>query len=131
MATLRLAMAVDANNPIVGDIYLDANGHTRMTATLREEVQQLLWQRFSFFKGEWFLDPLAGVPWFQSILGVKNSDDIVAGILSRVITSCPGVAKINAFALNRTGRAAAPTFSCTLADGVVLTSADFPPFVLG
>ena len=130
MASIRLAMAIDANNPVIGDIYIGPDGKTRLTASLSEEVQQNLWLRFQFFLGEWFLDQRAGVPWFQQILGIKNSDANVSQILQRVITTCPGVATLTSFALNRSGRTAAPTFACTLNNGQVLTSADFPPFVL-
>jgi hypothetical protein len=130
MASIRLAMATNINNAIIGDIYIGTDGRTRLTTSLSEEVQQNLWLRFQFFLGEWFLDPEAGVPWFTKILGVKNSDDNVSRILQYVITSCPGVASLSSFSLNRSGRAIAPRFACKLADGVTLTSADFPPFVL-
>ena len=130
MASIRLAMAIDSNNPVIGDVYIDADGRTRLTASLSEEVQQNLWLRFQFFLGEWFLDPTAGVPWYQKILGVKASDDTVSGILQRVVTTCPGVATLQSFSLNRSGRTIAPRFACTLDNGVILTSADFPPFVV-
>ena len=130
MASIRLAMAIDANNPVIGDIYIGTDGKCRMTASLSEEVQQNLWLRFQFFLGEWFLDPQAGVPYFQQILGVKNSDANVATILRYVVTSCPGVASLLSFSLNRSGRSIAPRFTCQLIDGSLLSSADYPPFVL-
>lgn len=130
MASLRLAMAIDSDNPVIGDIYIGTDGKTRLTASLSEEVQQNLWLRFQFFLGEWFLDPASGVPWFQQILGIKNSEGNVAAILQRVITTCPGVATLTLFALNVSGRTMAPRFACTLNNGQVLTSADFPPFIL-
>lgn len=130
MAAIRLAMAIDAYNPTIGDLYVGANGQTRMTASLSEEVQQMLYQRFQFFLGEWYLLPTAGIPWFQRILGVKNTSDNISNILRSVITTCPGVASLTSFSLNRDGRTIAPRFSCTLTNGAVLTQADFPPFVL-
>ncbi len=130
MASIRLAMAIDAQNDTIGDLYIGTNGKTRLTASLSEEVQQNLWLRFQFFKGEWFLDPNAGVPWFQKILGVKNTDDNVSNILKAVITTCPGVASLLSFSLGRDGRTIAPRFTCKIQNGVVLTSKDFPPFVL-
>lgn len=130
MASIRLAMAIDANNPVIGDLYVGEDGRTRMTASLSEEVQQNLWLRFQFFLGEWFLNPQSGTPYFQQILGVKNSDGNVATILRYVITSCPGVASLLSFSLNRSGRSIAPRFSCQLIDGSLFTSADYPPFVL-
>lgn len=129
MATLRLAMAIDANNPVIGDIYITPEGTTRLTASLAEEVQQTLYLRFSFFLGEWWLQPTAGTPWFQRILGVKSTDEIVSGILRTVITTCPGVATLNSFALNTSGRTASPRFRCTLTDGTVLVDSNVP-FIL-
>ncbi len=129
MATLRLAMAIDANNPVIGDIYITPEGTTRLTESLSEEVQQTLYLRFSFFLGEWFLEPSAGTPWLQKILGVKQTDDVVANILRSVISTTPGVAAITSFALNRTGRAVAPRFACTLTDGSTLVSSNVP-FIL-
>lgn len=129
MATIRLSMAVDSNNPTIGDLYIGTDGRTRLTASLAEEVQQSLFLRFSFFKGEWWLEPTAGTPWFQKILGVKQTDDVVSSILRAVISTCPGVATITSFSLNRTGRSIAPRFTCTLVDGTTLTNANVP-FIL-
>jgi len=132
MAAIKLAIAIDANNPVIGDIYIDpTTGSDRMCATLLEEVQQSIITRFFFFQGEWFLDPTAGVPWYQSILGVKNSDANVSAILQRVITTTPGVQSLLSFSLNRSGRTISPKFACQLADGTTLTSADFGPMVIG
>lgn len=131
MASLKLAMVVDANNPVIGDIYLDpATGSDRLTATLSEEVQQLLLTRFKYFRGEFFLDPTGGIPYYQQILGIKNSDLAISAIFQRVITGCPGVRSLLTFSLNRNGRTISPRFACQLADGTTLTSADFGPFVL-
>ena len=129
MATLRLAMAIDDLNPVIGDIFIDSDGRTRLTNSLSEEVQQTLFLRFSFFLGEWFLEPTAGTPWFQRILGVKNSEQNVANILRAVITTCPGVATLDYFTLGGTGRAISPQFRCTLVDGSVLVNANVP-FIL-
>lgn len=131
MAAVKLALVVDSSNTVAGDIYIDpATGSTRLTATLAEEVAQLLFTRFRFFLGEWFLDSSLGLPWFQQILGIKNSDAIVISILRSVVTTCPGVASLTSFSLNRTGRTIAPRFSCRLTNGAMLTQADFAPFIL-
>jgi hypothetical protein len=132
MASLKLALAVDANNPNIGDIYLGADSNDRLTNSLSEEVAQLLYTRFRFFRGEWFLDSTIGVPYYQTILGQKVSIAIVTRILRQVVTTCPGVASLQAFNLvQQANRAVAVTFSCTLTDGTTLTSDSFAPFVLG
>ena len=129
MPSLKLAMSVDANNTVVGDLYLE-NGSTRLTSSLSEEIQQTLYTRFRFFQGEWWLDTTIGVPWYQQILGLKPAASLVASILRQVITSCPGVARIDSFGLTSTGRSWVLAFSLTLNDGAVLTSADFAPLLI-
>jgi hypothetical protein len=125
-------MSVDANNPNVGDIYIGPNGSDRLCSSLSEEVQQLLFTRFRFFLGEWFLDPTTGIPYFQSILGQKVALSIVAQVFKQVITTCPGVASLDSFSLAVDARRAAKlVFACMLADGTTLKSSDFVPFVIG
>lgn len=132
MSALKLALVIDANNPVVGDIYLGANRSARLTQTLAEEVAQQLYTRFRFFQGEWFRDATIGVPYYQSILGQKVSTQIVARILRSVVETCPGVASVDSFNLTpQANRKLVATFSCTLEDGTVLKSSDFQPFVIG
>ena len=132
MSSLALAMQIDPENPIVGDLQLQ-NGTVRFTSTLREEVAQQLYTRFNFFLGEWFLDPTQGFPWFQSVLGVKTPIGIVQQLLRRVIISCPGVASLQGFSMSNDTihRTATVKFNCLLADGTVLTSDSFQPFIIG
>jgi hypothetical protein len=133
MARVKLALAIDANNPVIGDIYLGTNRKPQVTSTLREEVAQLLYTRYRFFQGEWFLDRRLGVPYYQSILGMKVSNAIVTRILRAVAETCPGVASVDTFSVvPQVGRAAVCNFSLTLDDGSTLTSADFDePFIVG
>lgn len=132
MASIKLALKTDANNPVIGDLYIGPDGNFAMTSTLSEEVAQLLYTRFRLFRGEWFLQPEIGVPYYQSILGVKVSLTIVSRILQQVVSTCPGVASVDQFLLvPQAGRGVQVTFSCTLTDGVVLNSADFSAFVVG
>lgn len=132
MASIKLALATDANNPVVGDLYIGADGQFAMTSTLSEEVAQLLYTRFRFFQGEWFLDSTLGVPWYQSILGQKQAASVVTQILRNVVATCPGVASVDSFSLTvLPNRGASVKFSCTLGDGSVLKSSDFNAFIVG
>ena len=132
MAAIRIAMAIDANNPSIGDIYIGPNGTDRLCNSLSEEVQQLLFTRFRFFLGEWFLDPTQGIPYYQSILGQKIDIGIVGQIFKAVINECPGVASLDSFNLTvNSQRAARLVFACTLDDGTTLKSSDFAPMVIG
>jgi len=130
MPTLKLALAVDANNTTVGDLYLNSQGQFQMTASLSEDVAQTLWTRFRFFQGEWFLDPRVGVPYFQQILGIKTSIPILTSLLKQVILQTAGIKSLDSFSISRVGRAFTVTFSCTLDDGTVLTSDDFAPLII-
>lgn len=132
MASIKIALATDANNPTIGDLYIGPDGQFAMTSTLSEEVAQLLYTRFRFFQGEWFLDDTVGVPWYQSILGQKQSTSVVTQILRNVVATCPGVASVDSFSLTTLpNRGATVVFSCTLTDGAVLKSSDFAPFIVG
>src|SRR6266850_6725631 len=129
MADLRIVLAVDSNNPDVGDLYLNAQGTAELASTLSQQVAQELWIRLHFFKGEWFLDPAQGVPYFQSILGHKGSLNIVGQIFRTVILSVPGIKSLDTFDLTREpSRGVGLTFSVTLTDGAVLRSSDFAAF---
>lgn len=138
MASLKIALQTDPANAstgfpgnTIGDIYLDpVTSQCRLTASLSEEVAQLLFTRFRFFLGEWFLDASVGVPWLQQILGVKNSILVVQSILRSVVVSCPGVLSLLSFAAPVTGRNIGVTFVAQLADGTTLSSANIPPFDL-
>ena len=130
MATMKLVTQVDPNNPNVGDIYMGATGTDRLTENLTEEVQQLLLTRFRMFQGEWYLDTTVGVPYFQSILGIKQASSLVSAILRQVITTCPGVASLDNFATTQNGRTFSLAFSATLTDGAVLTVTDFQPLII-
>ena len=131
MADLKIALVADANNPVVGDLYLE-NGTVRLTRTLAEAVAQELYIRLKFFLGEWFADPTLGVPWVQVILGSKAPQALKEQILRRVIIGCPGVAELKSFAMTTTAeRMASLSFAVKLSDGTTLTSADFTPFTVG
>lgn len=132
MADIKIALQVDANNPVIGDIYLNANRQMELTQTLAEQVIQELWIRFHFFFGEWFLDRSQGVPWLDFVLGQKPSDDLIGQICRTVILSVPAIRGIDTFTIVRdTARGIFPSFSVNLQDGTTLSSDDFPPLVLG
>jgi hypothetical protein len=131
MADIKIALAVDSNNPTIGDLYLE-NGTVRLTNDLREAVAQQLFIRFRFFKGEWFLDATQGTPWLQSILGKKTPLSILSQIFKQLITTCPGVKKLTTFSISRTAnRNVSVVFAAQLNNGQVLTSSDFAAYVIG
>jgi hypothetical protein len=135
VSSLKITMPseVDAANPVEGDMYLGDNATARLTSTLKEEVAQLLYVMFRFFKGEWFLDPTQGTPWFQSILGKKIPILVAQQLLRQVCTRCPGVKQVVTFrlSLDRKTRRATVDFNVALTDGTNLTAAEYGPYVVG
>jgi hypothetical protein len=64
-----------------------------------DAIQQHLIQRLKLFRGEWFLDLDAGVPYFQDIL-VKNPNPVlVDGVLKDAILETPGVLELSSFSM--------------------------------
>lgn len=131
MADIKIALVADADNPNVGDLYLE-NGTIRLTDGLAEEVSQTLRVSLLLFKGEWFLDETQGVPYWQSILGVKTPLSIVQQIFRNAILAVPGVKTINSFTFRTLAdRTVSLDFACTLVDDTVLRSSDYAPFIVG
>ena len=82
--------------------------------------------RLRLWAGEWFADTSVGVPWLL-FLGVKGAQALAESTLRRAITTCPGVASLDAFTftLNTRTRAATLSFRVTAATGDVLAFSDF------
>ena len=83
------------------DLALDATTHdlafaNRDLATLSgvDLVRQRLAIILQLFKGEWFLDAEAGIPWFQEILEKGVDDAVVDGILRNAITDTTDVNRL-------------------------------------
>jgi len=83
----RPLLAFSSNN----DLTLDETGNLRMVYDA-QAVGEHARQRLQFFKGEWFLDPRIGVPWFEQVLGFSGTRPQVSeAIVKRVILQTPGV----------------------------------------
>jgi len=52
---------------------------------------QRIKQKFRLWRGEWFLDTSAGVPWLRDVLGQRPREQIVSGIMRSVVSEDPGV----------------------------------------
>lgn len=102
-----------------------ANGVTAIAQHMRIRVR--------FFLGEWFLDQREGVPYYRDVFIKNPSRAVVVSTFKRVILSTPGVATLDRFEfeLDRSTRVATIDWEVTTTDGVVLTSADYGPFILG
>lgn len=87
---------------IARDLKLDASGDFELEngdLALVSDVAaigQAVRIRLQFFKGEWFLDEDAGVPYYQDVLGKKNpSPNVLAAIFQDAVLETPGVASIS------------------------------------
>jgi len=63
----------------------------------KQIVAQRVKQALLLFKGEWFLDRDLGIPYYEDILGTKNSIDTVRAIFVNTIRSVDGVKDLTEF----------------------------------
>ena len=89
----------------MADLALDTNGDLEIEdgeariAEGDDALVQHLQMRMRFFRGEWFLDPRVGMPYYESVL-VKNPDLVaVRGFFRQAILTTPGISGIDAFEL--------------------------------
>ena len=66
----------------------------------RQLVKQRIKQALLMFKGEWFLNVNLGVPYYQELLGQKNSIGSVRAILMEALKKVEGVQEIIELNLN-------------------------------
>jgi len=102
-----------------GDILI-RNGLLELTDK-DDEVEQHLSQRFKMFKGEWFLDLLRGIPFFEKIF-IKNPNvKTLDGIYTETILTTPGMTKLTSLELDfdSPNRSLKVTFEGLKVDGVV------------
>lgn len=76
-------------------------GATRIDGMSDEQIIQLTKCRLLFTLGDWELDRNLGVPWLQDLLVKDVSNSLYQGILSETILNTPGVARVDALALQR------------------------------
>jgi hypothetical protein len=127
---LALALEADAENPDVGDLLL-LNGQVIFTSVLADEVAQRLLVRFNFWRGEWFLNLLAGTPYIEAILGKGIPDRVVRSVFTAVVVGCAGVAALDSMTIAREHpRRLVVEFTARLEDGSTFRSTEYGPFVV-
>lgn len=84
-----------------GDLALDASGDLDVQGSdlviVRgtDSITSDLRARLQFFRGEWFLDRDAGLPYFTDILGVKSPNlQAIRAIFEAEIRETPGVTEL-------------------------------------
>lgn len=123
--------AADANNPVVGDMYLEGGTSVALTNAddAIEATAQELRSRILLFRGSYFLDLREGVPWFQEILRKGYVPARVREIFRQTLLTHPAIADVPLITLSvdRATRAASLAFEARTTDGKVVSSEDFGP----
>jgi len=99
-------------NAAGNDIDLSGSELTLVDGT--DAIAQHLLIRLRFFKGEFFLDRLLGVPYYESILLKNPNLNVVRNLFRETIIETPGVLAIQRFDLSLDGavRNLSVDFSC-------------------
>jgi hypothetical protein len=125
VATLKSTDPLDAElDTATGDVIIDEQG-LRLIGGI-SGVAQLIGIALRLFRGEWFMNLDAGVPWFQDILGQKYDEATLRRRLSDEIATVPGVSSVTALSISRDS--AARTVS--IAWGVIVEFVDIEPTAL-
>lgn len=96
------------------------NGPLRKEETTQSRVDvvgQRLLILLRTFKGEWFLDTEYGIPYFQSILGMKTSKSAVDLIFQKAILAENGVRELTFFESTFVNRQYSMTFRVKVTTG--------------
>lgn len=98
------------------------------TQPYTQTVAQRLKIRLLTFSGEWFWDTSYGVPWYQRLLGQKQtSKSAIDLIFSQKILEEPGVKEIVTFNSTFSNRIYSLTFSVRVVDGSVTDTISINP----
>ena len=79
------------------DLKLNAAGDldiSNFDFAITNDLGQKLRQHLRLFKGEWFLNLDAGIPYFEDILGKKNALNIIESKFVQAISAIEEVAEI-------------------------------------
>lgn len=75
-----------------GDLDLTAGTPSLVTGV--SAIQQQIRIALRLFKGEWFLSPLEGIPYFDSVLQKNVRPSSVASLFRRALMKVPGVLEV-------------------------------------
>ena len=109
-----------------GDIII-VSGQVLLITDSVSALRQRLQIRLSTFKGEWFLNSNAGLPYFQEIFVKSSTKELVDNLVRSFILKTSGVARIKNFSsvVNRTSRSYSLTFTVITPDQETLTITNF------
>lgn len=99
-------MATNRDIALDDDGDLSVSGGDLQLVSGADAIVQAVRIRLQFFRGEWFLDVDAGVPYFQDVL-VKNPDpNVLQAVFRAAILETPGISELTALSIDfdRTNR---------------------------
>lgn len=128
--TLALSLVVDPENIVVGDLHLEG-GQLHFWDGQEAHLQKAL-MLLKFVKGEWFLNVDEGVPYFTHVFVHNPNLRVIRQLFKQALLATPGSKSVKSLnlSLDRPSRGLTITFELVFDDGTVLSSADYPPFVL-
>jgi hypothetical protein len=96
-------------------------------------IAQQHWEALNFFAGEWFADLRQGMPFYQVVAGRQGSISLINSMYRKALLLVRGTVSIDRMesVLEREARILRTTYSATLDDGTILTTADQPYIVSG
>lgn len=87
-----------ALDPATHDLTLDSEGNLKLVHD-NEAIAQHVKQCLLFYRGEWFLDVTAGVPWFQNVFTRPTNQVVIESVIKKAILDVPGVMELTSFNL--------------------------------
>lgn len=90
-----IGLAIDQET---NDVYLDTDGSLVMVNDALA-VGQHVRQRLKTYRGEWFLDTTAGVPWLEQIFGRAFDAALGEAVVKGEIFDTLGVTQITTFSI--------------------------------
>lgn len=101
----------------VGDLALRKNSPYFIDGP--DYTRQKLSARFKFFKKEWFLNRLEGVPYYEQVFVHAPDADVIKSLFKRLILGCPGIVALSKYSmtLDRATRRGFFAFKAKCEDG--------------
>lgn len=117
-ASLSYGDAIWINGPLTSE---------GVTGLFVENVAQRLRIRLLTFEGEWFLDTVYGIPYWQRILGKKPTRSAIDQILQQEILEESGVKEIVSFSSSFVNRKYSAQFRVRVVNGEVTDTISINP----
>ena len=119
---LDIALTTDTH-----DIYLESTGDLALAAGV-DVVRQLLVVGLRLFRGEWYLEEDAGIPYYQDVLTNAPSSRVIEALFRQAILSTDEVESLTSFTMtiDRASRRLDVDFTAVSSEGEVEVSEVFP-----